>query len=217
MTNIVEPYIEEYLNEIYPKEDAYLSKLREIAVEDSVPIIDRQVGEHIKLLLKLTKPKSILELGTAIGYSASLMAKTLMDVKIDTVEIQPTMAVMARTNFHNQKLEDRISLHVCDAIKYLQETNKKYDFIFIDAAKGQYEEFFELSLGCLEKDGLIVMDNVLFHGMIASNEYAIRRKVTIIKRLRRFLPEILSSDKFDSSLLPIGDGLLLIRRKDEES
>lgn len=217
MTNIVHSYIEKYLDSIYPKENKYMSRLRTLAEEDGVPIVDRQVGEFLKILLHLTKPDSILELGTAVGYSASLFAQTLSDVYIDTVEINPDMAIMARTNFHNLSLENRIRLHVCDALDFLKKDERFYDFIFIDAAKGQYQEFFDLSLERLDKNGLIVIDNVLFHGMIASNEYAVRRKITIIKRLRNFLPEILSDERFDSSLLPIGDGLLLVRRKDEEN
>lgn len=202
--------------EIYPKEEAYLEKMRLIAQEDKIPIVDRQVGEYLRMLLKLIKPKSILELGTAMGYSSSLMAKTLKKAQIDTVEINPNMAIMARTHFHNQNIEDRICLHVSDAMDYLDSCNRSYDFIFIDAAKGQYREYFEKSLKVLNKGGLILIDNVLFHGMIASNKYAIRRKITIIKRLRKFLPSILSDKRYDSNLIPIGDGILLVRRKDEE-
>lgn len=217
MTNIVQPYIEDYLEMIFPTEDEYLEKLREIAVEDGVPIVDRQVGEFLKMLILMEKPKKILELGTAIGYSSSLMAKTLKSVEIDTVEINSNMAIMARTNLHNQNLEDRVKLHVQDALDFLKETKETFDLIFIDAAKGQYEEYFKYSLKCLSSQGLIIMDNVLFHGMVARPGIVDRRKITIIKRLRKFLPNILSSKKFDTSLLPIGDGLLLIRRTNEES
>ncbi|MCD1147170.1 O-methyltransferase [Peptoniphilus sp. KCTC 25270] len=217
MSNVVEKYIEEYLEEILPSQDEYLEKMRAIAEEDAVPIVEREIAEFLQFFLGTIRPQKILELGTAIGYSASLMAKTLPEAKIDTVEIMPEMAIMARTHFHNQGIEDQVQLHVMDAMDFVKETKETYDFIFVDAAKGQYEEYFQYGMEHLSKDGVMLLDNVLFHGMIANEELFVRRKVTIVKRMRKFLPEVLKDKRYKASLLPVADGILLVRRNHEKN
>ena len=130
------------------------------------------------------------------------------------MELDPDRAINARTHFQNQQLEDRVRLIVGDAEEFIQTDEGSYDFIFIDAAKGQYEIYLKESLRLLSEGGVILMDNVLFHGMLASKKLFKRRKITIVKRLKRLLRRVLNAHDLSATVLPIGDGLLLLRRLD---
>lgn len=209
-----EPFIEEFLNELVPEKDNYLKEMRRFAEEEEVPIIDRQVENYLAFFLSVLKPRAILELGTAIGYSASVMARATNAV-ITTVELDPVRAINARTHLQNQHLEDRVQLIVGDAAEFIKKDRGSYDFIFIDAAKGQYEVYLKECLRLLNEDGVICMDNVLFHGMLASKALFKRRKITIVKRLKRMLHTVFQSDELSVNLLPVGDGVLMIRRLNE--
>ncbi|WP_322627688.1 O-methyltransferase [Aedoeadaptatus coxii] len=209
-----EPFIEEFLNELVPEKDNYLKEMRRFAEEEEVPIIDRQVENYLAFFLSVLKPRTILELGTAIGYSASVMARATNAV-ITTVELDPVRAINARTHLQNQHLEDRVDLIVGDAAEFITKDRGSYDFIFIDAAKGQYEVYLKECLRLLNEDGVICMDNVLFHGMLASKALFKRRKITIVKRLKRMLHTVFQSDELSVNLLPVGDGVLMIRRLNE--
>ena len=209
-----EPFIEEFLNELVPEKDNYLKEMRRFAEEEEVPIIDRQVENYLAFFLSVLKPRAILELGTAIGYSASVMARATNAV-ITTVELDPVRAINARTHLQNQHLEDRVNLIVGDAAEFITKDRGSYDFIFIDAAKGQYEVYLKECLRLLNEDGVICMDNVLFHGMLASKALFKRRKITIVKRLKRMLHTVFQSDELSVNLLPVGDGVLMIRRLNE--
>lgn len=209
-----EPFIEEFLNELVPEKDNYLKEMRRFAEEEEVPIIDRQVENYLAFFLSVLKPRTILELGTAIGYSASVMARATNAV-ITTVELNPVRAINARTHLQNQHLEDRVDLIVGDAAEFITKDRGSYDFIFIDAAKGQYEVYLKECLRLLNEDGVICMDNVLFHGMLASKALFKRRKITIVKRLKRMLHTVFQSDELSVNLLPVGDGVLMIRRLNE--
>lgn len=209
-----EPFIEEFLNELVPEKDNYLKEMRRFAEEEEVPIIDRQVENYLAFFLSVLKPRTILELGTAIGYSASVMARATNAV-ITTVELDSVRAINARTHLQNQHLEDRVDLIVGDAAEFIAKDRGSYDFIFIDAAKGQYEVYLKECLRLLNEDGVICMDNVLFHGMLASKALFKRRKITIVKRLKRMLHTVFQSDELSVNLLPVGDGVLMIRRLNE--
>ena len=209
-----EPFIEEFLNELVPEKDNYLKEMRRFAEEEEVPIIDRQVENYLAFFLSVLKPRTLLELGTAIGYSASVMARATNAV-ITTVELDPVRAINARTHLQNQHLEDRVNLIVGDAAEFITKDRGSYDFIFIDAAKGQYEVYLKECLRLLNEDGVICMDNVLFHGMLASKALFKRRKITIVKRLKRMLHTVFQSDELSVNLLPVGDGVLMIRRLNE--
>lgn len=215
MTNIVYPEIENYLLSILPQEPEGLDKLRVYGEENHVPIASREVVEFIKFLIGMNKPQRILELGTAIAYSTLHMACAYEMSEIDTVEIDENSAEIARRNIEKMGMSQRIEVHPMDGYEFLLKTDTKYDFIFIDAAKGQYPKYLDASLRCLAPQGLIVCDNILFKGEVAKDEITYRRKRTIIKRLKDLLPRVLHDDTLESSVVPIGDGLLLVRRKNE--
>lgn len=216
MSKVSYEYIEDYLRSLYKTKSDLLSELREYAEENHVPIIEEECEEFYNFLINTTKPKKILELGTAIGYSAISFSMNESVERLVTVEINEDMVKIAKENIKKSGLEDKIEIVHSDAYEYLVESSDTFDFIFIDAAKGQYEKYFEEAIKLLNRDGIIVCDNVLFRGMIANQELVKRRKITIVKRLRKFLKDIKDDDRFYSSIVPIGDGALLIRRKFEE-
>ena len=216
MSKVSYEYIEDYLRSLYKTKSDLLSELREYAEENHVPIIEEECEEFYNFLINTTKPKKILELGTAIGYSAISFSMNESVERLVTVEINEDMVKIAKENIKKSGLEDKIEIVHSDAYEYIVESNDTFDFIFIDAAKGQYEKYFEEAIKLLNRDGIIVCDNVLFRGMIANQELVKRRKITIVKRLRKFLKDIKDDDRFYSSIVPIGDGALLIRRKFEE-
>lgn len=217
MSNINYDYIENYLRDLKDIEDDKLREMFDYAEKNHVPIIERESEEFLNFLISMQKPKKILELGTAIGYSSiSFAMKNKCVEKIDSVELKEEMTEIAKKNISDVGLDNIITVHLSDAYDFLEGLKESYDLIFIDAAKGQYEKYFESALKNLNKKGLIICDNVLFKGMIAENSLVKRRKITIVKRLRKFLKDISEDERFISSVVPIGDGVLLVRRKDEE-
>lgn len=215
MTNINEEYIEEYIQSILPENESYLKELELYAEENHVPIVQREVAQLLKVLLKIHRPKNILEIGTAIGYSALIMASSTDEVcKITSIERRADMVDIAIKNINNTKYKDRIKVLHGEADEILSKLDEKYDFIFLDAAKGQYLEFFNQCMDLLNTKGVIASDNVLFKGMVASDKLVVRRKKTIVKRLREYLRYINYLEGYISCVIPIGDGVALTYREE---
>ncbi|GFN36031.1 O-methyltransferase [Tepidimicrobium xylanilyticum] len=215
MSQINEEYIEEYIRNIIPSHKGILKELEEYAMKNHIPIIEREVTQLLKVILKVLNPKSILEIGTAIGYSALVMASsTNEDCLITTIERRSDMVKEAEENFKKTKYKDRIRILQGEAEELLPTLNDKYDFIFLDAAKGQYLQFFNDCKRILNNKGIIMSDNVLFKGMVASDDLVVRRKKTIVKRLRKYLEYINNIEGYESCILPIGDGVALTFREE---
>ena len=180
------------------------------AEENSVPIIHKEVADLLRVILKLKRPKKILELGCAIGYSSLFFADVLDgDVEIVTTERNPIMLERAQDNIKKAGMEDRIKILVGDAEETLKDLEGTFDMIFIDAAKGHYKMFFDMLIGKLNHGGIVISDNILYKGMIASDDYVVRRKKTIVKRMRTYLDYICDLEGIRTSLIPIGDGLAI--------
>lgn len=209
MTNINNEYITEYIRGIIPVSDKIFHELEEYALENNVPIIEPEVAQFIRVIVKLTKPMKILEVGTAIGYSAIVFALAFPDSKITTIERNDVMISQAEKNIKRNNLENRIKLISGDAKDILPSLEGEYDLIFLDAAKGQYIDFFDEGSRLLKKGGIIISDNVLFKGMVAADELVVRRKKTIVKRLRTYLDYINNIEGYTSSVLPLGDGVAI--------
>lgn len=215
MSNINEDYIQDYIRSILPESDGYLAELEKYASDNHIPIVEKEVAQLIKVLLKMYKPKNILEIGTAIGYSALIMASsTSEDCKITTIERRQDMVKLAERNINNTEYRDRINLIYGEADEVLSRLDENYDFIFLDAAKGQYLEFFNKCIKLLNHGGVIMSDNVLYKGMVASDKLVIRRKKTIVKRLREYLKYINDLKGYESCIIPIGDGVSLTYREE---
>lgn len=214
LNHINESYIEDYIRSILPENNGNLKIMEKYAEENHVPIVEPEVAQFLKVQLKMNKPKNILELGTAIGYSALIMAESTKDSQITSIERRADMIELAEKNIEKTKYKDRIKILEGNAKDILPTLTEEYDFIFLDAAKGQYMEFFNQCTRILEPGGIIVSDNVLFKGMVATDELVIRRKKTIVKRLRQFLEHINKIEGYTSCVIPIGDGVAITYREE---
>lgn len=217
--NIITPQVTAYLDALYHPQEG-MQELRRQAEADHVPIILRDTERFLYSLLRLKKPQRILEIGTAVGYSAIFFAKVCQGASVTTLELSADMACTAARNIEAFGLSQRISIRQGDARETLlamqQENAETYDFIFIDAAKGQYQVFWDASRPLWSKDALIVSDNVLFKGMTASDDFVSdRRNKTIIRRMREYLHTITELSDVDTSVLAVGDGIALSLAKYE--
>jgi predicted O-methyltransferase YrrM len=215
LNQINEEYIEDYIRQLLPKNNNDLQIMEKYAIDYHVPIVQPEVAQLLKVLLKMNKPKNILEVGTAIGYSALIMAETTEGkANITTIERRRDMIEIAMENISKTPYKENIKILEGDAEEVLLTLDEKYDFIFLDAAKGQYMDFFNKCIKYLNKGGIIVSDNVLYKGMVATDALVIRRKKTIVKRLRAFLQYINEVEGYTSSIIPIGDGVAITYREE---
>ncbi len=203
-------YIIRYLRENYSEPSPVLAEMRDFAKENQVPVAEPETAALLRFLCGVKKPLRILEVGTAIAYSSILMACS-SNAEIVTLERNEEMYSLAVENIKKAGLEDRIKVVLGDACETIQEVEGTFDIVFIDASKGHYQDFFD---NCsVAENGIIICDNVLYKGMTATDELVQHRKVTIVKRLRKFIKDICFDEKYYSSLLPIGDGVLLVYKK----
>ncbi len=205
-----------YLDELIPKRDEFLENLRyKSSLEESyAPIVQKSTEQLIVTLLKLIKPRRVLEVGTAVGYSAILMAQNLPeDSSIVTIERYKKHADIAVDNVFASGFEKKIKVIEGEAAEVLHWLDGGFDFIFLDAAKGQYIEFLPDIMRLLNSGGVLLSDNILYHGMIEDEEKVERRKITIVKRLHMYLEEIMNNENLTTSIIPIGDGVALSVKK----
>lgn len=216
MSNINYDYIQNYIADLIPNSEGILKEMEDYAHAYDVPIITSDVASLLNILIKSSNTKKILEIGTAIGYSSIFMTKSAgSDSHVLSVEKNPNMAEIALTNIRKAGYQDNIKVMQGDASEVLNNIDDIYDMIFIDAAKGQYFDFFNNSINKLKVGGLFVCDNVLFRGMVAEKSLLIRRKITIVKRLRKFLSYISNHKSLQTSIVPIGDGLSISLKLEE--
>lgn len=217
MSGINYEYIDNYIKNLLPKSNGIIKYMEEYAKQNNIPIITPDVYSLIEILIKSKNVKDILEIGTAIGYSAILMAKSAgPDANLISIEKNEILAEIARTNIKEAGLVDNITIVQGEAIDELISIEKDFDMIFVDAAKGQYMDFFNKSINKLRVGGLFICDNVLFRGMVADKNLLQRRKITIVKRLKKFLEYITNNDALKTSIVPIGDGLSISIKLKEE-
>lgn len=188
-----------------------LDEIEKYAAETQVPVIRRPVQSLLKFLLAFSKPKNILEIGTAIGFSALLLSEYgPEDCHVTTVEKYEKRILKARENFRRSGREDRITLLEGDAAELLKELEGPYDMIFMDAAKGQYIHFLPETVRLLAPGGILVSDNVLQDGDIIESRFAVtRRNRTIHARMRDYLYELKHAPGLETVILPVGDGVAL--------
>lgn len=214
MSGVTFDYMEEYLRGLIPNRDKDLLELEKFAIENRVPIIQKETAKFLEFMISMKEPNNILELGTAIGYSSILMSKTLNNkCKITTIERDEKMINLAKENIKSFGLEDNIEIKEGECLEILEKLDNKYDLIFMDAGKGHYNHFLPHCLRLLSDKGVIIADNVLFRGMVASDDLVKRRKITIVKRMRTYL-NIVSNDKnLITTVIPMGDGIALTKRR----
>lgn len=205
---IIDERMVTYINSLDVGNTPFLDELERQAQKDLVPIIRREMQSFLKVLLSVKRPKKILEVGTAVGFSTLLMGEySPSDCHITTIEKYEKRIPVAKANFIKAGMEDRITLLEGDAMEILGELQECYDFIFMDAAKGQYIHFLPEVLRLLETGGILISDNVLQDGDIIESRFAVeRRNRTIYKRMRDYLYEIKHNKQLLTSIVPIGDG-----------
>ncbi len=203
MSHINNEYVSSFIN--FLSEDMDYLELREYAEANNVPIMKTETKEFLRTLVSISNPKSILEIGTAIGYSSLVFSK-YSDADITTIELSSEMANIAKDNF--KRYGKNINLINDDAEKALTTLNQGFDFVFIDANKSNYKFYFDyVDKYLLNKGGIIVADNILFRGEVCNDDLIEKRKITIVKRLRNFLAYITKREDYKTSIVPIGDGL----------
>lgn len=200
-----------FINSLDPGNTPFLNEIEKEAKETNVPIIRTEMQSFIKLLLAMKKPASILEIGCAIGFSTLLMSEYAPEgCRITTIEKYEKRIPIAKENFKRAGKEDCITLLEGDAQDWLKKLDGTYDFIFMDAAKGQYINFLPDILRLMEKGSLLLSDNVLQDGDVIQSRYAVtRRNRTIHTRMRDYLYELKHHPQLQTAILPVGDGLTL--------
>lgn len=215
---IVDERFRAYINSLERGNGEMLDELEQYALRTDVPIIRKEMQSFLKLMMVMNKPKRILEVGTAIGFSALLMADFApADCKITTIEKYEKRIPIAKDNFEKFGKADRITLLEGDATEILRELDTTYDFIFMDAAKGQYINFLPDILRLLETGGVLLSDNVLQDGDIIESRFAIpRRNRTIHARMREYLYTLKNHPQLETAIVPLGDGITLSVKKETD-
>lgn len=206
---IVDERMVSFINSFDRGNTPFLDELERYAKETNVPIIRKEMQGFLKLLLAMKRPVNILEVGTAIGFSALLMKEYAPEnCHITTIEKYEKRIPLAKENFKRVGMEKEITLLEGDATEILKELTGTYDFIFMDAAKGQYIHFLPDILRLMPEGGLLVSDNVLQDGDILESRYAVtRRNRTIHARMRDYLYELKHHEQLETAILPVGDGV----------
>ena len=206
---IVDERIITFINSLDTKNSEILEDIEREALADNVPIIRREMQSFLKVLLMVKKPMRVLEVGTAVGFSALLMSEAAPEgCRITTIENYEKRIPIARENFRRAGKEEQITLIEGDAMDVLKTLEGSFDFIFMDAAKGQYLHFLPDTLRLLRDGGLLISDNVLQDGDILESRYAVtRRDRTIHARMREYLYVLKHHPELITSVLPVGDGV----------
>ena len=190
-----------------------IEQIKEKALNEHIPIIMDDTLEVVGKVLEELKPEKILEIGTAVGYSAICFSKYLSENgRIDTIEREESRIIEAKINVKDLKLEEKINIISGDAVEILPTLNEKYDAIFIDAAKGKYPFFLKEAIRMLSDKGIIIADNILYKGYTLS-DYNKHKQRTAVRGLREYLKELEENEELTTELLEVGDGLTITKRK----
>lgn len=213
-TMIVDERMISYLHSLERKNSEILERIEEEALASYVPIIRKEMQSFLKVLLLIKKPVRILEVGTAVGFSAILMSEYMPENgHITTIEKYEKRIPIARENFRRAGKENCITLLEGDALELMKELSGPYDLIFMDAAKGQYINYMPEAIRLLSEEGVLVSDNVLQDGDIIESRFAVeRRNRTIHSRMREYLYELKHDERLETAIIPLGDGVAVSRK-----
>lgn len=211
---IVNERIVAYINSLNHNDRDIVAAIEQEAIADHVPIIRKETKELLKVLIQMKKPQKVLEVGTAVGFSAIFMCEYLPEgATITTIEKYEPRIIQAKKNFKRADRENQITLLEGDAEEILKALEPSYDLIFMDAAKGQYIHFFPEIMRLLAKDGLLISDNVLQDGDVVQSRYGVtRRNRTIHSRMREYLYTLKNMEELETVILPVGDGVTVSTR-----
>jgi predicted O-methyltransferase YrrM len=206
-----------YIEDLISERNPLLTEMEEFAKKHNVPIMELAGIETMLQLMRIHQAKNILEVGTAIGYSALRMAYALPDAKIVTIERDEDRFQLAEDFITRSGKNDQIILIKGDALEVedLVHVHAPYDVIFVDAAKGQYKKFFEIYSKYLHEDGIIITDNVLFKGLVSETEIESKRIRNLVKKIDEFNRWLMSHPDYHSVILPVGDGVAISKKRGE--
>ena len=208
MDNINREYIDIYINSLIEDEDEKLEEFRKKCIDRRLPIIHKEAGQFIKLVINNINAKNIIEIGTNVGYSSIFMSEVMKrQGRVVTLERNERFYLEALENIKSFNLEKNIEVHLGEAVDILDNINENFDMAFIDASKSYYKIFFDKCVLKMKSGGIIISDNVLYQGMIATDDLVVKRKKTLVRHIREFLEYISHDDRYITSVLPLGDGL----------
>ncbi|AET70638.1 putative O-methyltransferase [Desulfosporosinus orientis DSM 765] len=206
--------MEQYLESLLGERDTLLREIEEQALKETIPIVTPMVGNFLNLLVHMSKAKRILEIGTAIGYSTIWLAHGAKETggHVTTIDMNKDRLARAKENINRAGLSEQVTAIEGDARKVLKTLDSEFDFVFVDAAKGEYLEYLNLIYPLIEQRGLLVVDNVLFRGWVVPGSAFAPKYDRMVGGLRRFLEDLSLNPDFSTSVLPFGDGVSVSRR-----
>lgn len=218
MKEVLDNDLQKFIKNILPEPDLLLTQIVDYAKVNHISIVEPEVGNLLNLLVRLLQPEKILEIGTAIGCSAIYMARALAENgfgHITTIELVSERAEMAKKYFAQAGLQEYIELINADARALFPTLEGPYDVVFLDAAKGQYEDFLQLAYDKLKPNGVVIADNVLLNGWVVNLAYPNHRKKTFVYRMKNLLESFREREDYQCSLIPLGDGVAIFRKKEK--
>lgn len=206
--------LEKYLEDLLPSRDELLLEMEKVSLEETIPVVTPSVGHFLELMVEISGARDILEIGTAIGYSTVYLARGAQKTrgKVLTVDMNKGRVERASHYLERAGLGDLVDICSENALKYLPQVTKSYDFIFVDAAKGEYPEYLDLICPLVSPGGLLVVDNVLFRGWVVPGSVYDCKYEKMVGAMRSFLDRLNHLPGFTVSVLPFGDGLALARK-----
>jgi predicted O-methyltransferase YrrM len=204
---MIDPHVVSYLRGLMPERDELLQEMETFAEEKYIPILDLETAALLNVLVKMVQPQRILEVGTAIGYSAIWLARCSEKATVVTLERDAERAAWARGYLARSVVKERVQLIEGDALEVIPTLSGEYDLVFLDAAKGQYPRFLELLTPLLRQGGVLLSDNVLFQGMVASGDEVKHKLRTMVNRLREYNRVLAEHPQYETAFVPVGDGL----------
>lgn len=211
---IVNDRIVTYIHSLERANIPILEEIEKDAIRGGVPIIRKEMESFLRVILAIVAPEKILELGTAVGYSAILMSESIGEGSITTIENYEPRIIEAKKNIKKAGKEDVITLLEGDALEIMKGMQGEFDFIFMDAAKAQYINFLPETIRLLKKGGVLIADNVLQEGDLVESKFATRRRDrTIHTRMREYMYRVKNSPELETTIIPIGDGITMSIKK----
>lgn len=214
MKDVLAKDLQDFIKMLLPERSRLEEDIFSYAQEHHVSIVEEEVANFLTVLTAIKKPKKILEIGTGLGYSTISMAKSLPEgAEILSIELLPGRKEKAQEFIKKTPYWEKIKLLCGDGREIINQLDDKFDLVFLDAAKGQYPKFFDKFDQLLQEDGIIIADNVLINGWVVSMEYPERRKRTMVVNMRKFLEDFKNKKNYEMTLIPLGDGLAIIKKK----
>lgn len=209
--------LEKYLEDLLSEREPLLLEMEKVALEETIPVVTPAVGNFLQLLVQTANARSVLELGTAIGYSTIYLARGVRHTggKVLTIDMNKGRLNRAIDYIYRAGLTEQVEFRTENILHYLPQESQCYDFIFVDAAKGEYSEYLDLLIARVNTGGLLVVDNVLFRGWVVPGSQFDEKYNKMVGAMRGFLQRLADLPGFKVSILPFGDGLAIARREEK--